>query len=276
MILEKIKYLFKPYKLIIKIINKSKFYYNLKKYDQTIYENKQNNIFKELGLNRKKGIDNLKLHKKNLDLFKKHNMSSEHETILSSISLDKDLKIQNILEIGTFDGVNAFLLSKLFPESKVFTIDLNSKDHNFINFYNRKNSLDEFINKRNITLSKSTNIYFKEINSIKLINDKKKYDLIWIDGAHGYPTVCIDIINSLNLISDNGLILCDDVYTNRDYSVDHSMYQSSATIETLKELKKVNLINFKLIYKRLNPENNCLKSERKFVAIFKKNESTEL
>ena len=48
--------------------------------------------------------------------------------------------------------------------------------------------------------------------SLNLINSNEKYDLIWIDGAHGYPTVTIDIINSLKLINNDGLIICDDVY----------------------------------------------------------------
>ena len=24
--------------------------------------------------------------------------------------------------------------------------------------------------------------------------DKQKFDLIWVDGAHGYPVACIDLI----------------------------------------------------------------------------------
>ena len=38
------------------------------------------------------------------------------------------------------------------------------------------------------------------------------YDLIWIDGAHGYPIITIDIVNSLRIINPKGIILCDDIY----------------------------------------------------------------
>ena len=49
------------------------------------------------------------------------------------------------------------------------------------------------------------------------------------------------------------------------------MYSSIATYETLNELKKQDLIDFRLIYKRLSPEHNCVENTRKFVAIvFKK------
>ena len=38
------------------------------------------------------------------------------------------------------------------------------------------------------------------MNSLELTNSKNSYDMIWIDGAHGYPYVTIDIINSLRLL----------------------------------------------------------------------------
>jgi hypothetical protein len=48
------------------------------------------------------------------------------------------------------------------------------------------------------------------------------------------------------------------------------MYSSIASFETLNELKKQNLINFKLAFKRLHPKNNCLENKRKFIAIVNK------
>ena len=48
------------------------------------------------------------------------------------------------------------------------------------------------------------------------------------------------------------------------------MYSSIATYETLNELKKQDLINFRLIYKRLNAEDNCIENTRKFIAIVSK------
>ena len=65
-------------------------------------------------------------------------MSSEHELLFSALSINKDIDIKNILEIGTFDGANAFLMSKLFKNSQVDTIDLKSDEKEFLEFYNRK------------------------------------------------------------------------------------------------------------------------------------------
>ena len=49
-------------------------------------------------------------------------MSSEHEIIFSSISLNQMYQIRNILEIGTHDGINAFLLSKIFSNAKLLQL----------------------------------------------------------------------------------------------------------------------------------------------------------
>ena len=62
-------------------------------------------------------------------------MFLEHVTLFSAISLKK--KILNILEIGTFDGSNAYIMSKIFSEAKIETIDLDEKNNMFSELYNR-------------------------------------------------------------------------------------------------------------------------------------------
>ena len=42
------------------------------------------------------------------------------------------------------------------------------------------------------------------MNSLELIHHESKYDLIWIDGDHSYPTAAIDISNHM-LIRDIGV-----------------------------------------------------------------------
>jgi len=251
------------------VIRKIFFFFFIKKYNYLKYHTKQVNIFKTLNLNRQLGKEKLNLTFKDINFHSsKRSMSSEHEVFFSSLSASNDFKINKILEIGTHDGFNSLLLSHLFPNAKVDTIDLQSSDKNFINFYDRKYKIDDFLKKRNNFLSKSSNINFYEMNSLKLIGSKNKYDLIWIDGAHGYPVLCIDIINSLNIINRNGLILCDDVYINKVKN--DNMYYSNAAFETLNALSEEKIINFKLIYKRLSAKDNCLEKYRKYIAIIKK------
>ena len=261
----------RPHKIPKKILNKLNYYFSYKKYNQNSFEEEQNKIFEHFGLNRQEGIKKLISTKKNLDFKLRNNgMSSEHEVIFSSLSNSKNKSFTDILEIGTFDGFNSLLLSNLFPNSKIDTIDLSETDDDFVNFYNRKDNINKFTQDRNIILSKNKNINFSPLNSLKLLNYKKKYDLIWIDGAHGYPVVCIDIINSLHILKENGLILCDDVHLKLNQSNSDTMYRSIATYETLNELKKQDLINFRLIYKRLSAQHNSIENTRKFVAIVSK------
>jgi len=263
--------LIKPHKLPVKIFNRLNYYLSYRKYDQSFFEKKQNSIFNHYGLDREEGIRNLDSIKKiNMNLVVNKGISSEHEVILSSLSVNKNKSINDILEIGTFDGFNALLLSNLFPSSNIDTIDLPENDEDFINSYDRKDNANDFVKDRNNILSKNKNINFSPMSSLKLLNQKKKYDLIWIDGAHGYPVACIDIINSLNLLKENGLILCDDVLLNLNLRNSSTMYASMASFETLNELKKQDLINFKLVFKRLNPKSNCLENNRKFIAIVNK------
>ncbi len=262
----------RPYKIPSKLYNKFNFYFKLRKYNQSLFEKEQNDIFNSFGLNRVKGIEKLNqiIEKLNIPLIKKRKMSSEHEIIFSSISEDKNRTINNILEIGTFDGFNALLMSYLFPNSSIDTIDLSEDEEDFKYFYNREHTIYKFIKDRDDILSKNKNINFFQMNSLRLLNHKKKYDLIWIDGAHGYPVVCADIINSLHIIQDNGLIICDDIYINNDQIKSDKMYSSIASFETLTELKKEKLINFKLAYKRLDPESNCVENKRKYLGIVNK------
>ena len=262
-------------KIIIKIINKifnivikitTFFTYDFKITNSILFTDQEQN-FNKVGLDRKAGIKKLSLVKNNYP-YLINDLSSEHQVIFSSISEIK--KCQNILEIGTYDGKNAFLLSNLFPESFIYTIDLDYNDPEFTNTYNR--SLNEerlnFCNNRNNILNKNKKIIFKEMNSIKIKNLNKKFDLIWIDGAHGFPTVTIDILNSLEILNKNGLILCDDVYT---YTLKNDKYyKSTATYQTIEILKKNKLISYNLFYKRVEKKFNHFKSEKKFIAIINK------
>ena len=268
-LLKTIRNLLKPHKILKKIFNKLNYYYSYKKYNQNFFEEKQNKIFEQFGLNRQEGIKKLIFIKKNLNL-KNRKTYSEHQVFFSSLSLSKNKSFEDILEIGTYDGYNSLILSNLFRNSNIDTIDLSKKDDDFINSYNRQNNINKFIQDRNIILSLNKNINFSPLNSLKLLNHKKKYDLIWIDGAHGYPVVCIDIINSLHILKEDGLILCDDVFLKLDESNIDKMYKSLASYETLDELKKNNLINFILIYKRLSAMDNCIENSRKYIAIVSK------
>ena len=162
------------------------FYYFAYKinYNEKLYINYQENKFFKFNLNRNSGL--LKLNQlKILYNFLENPSSSEHQIIFSALSLQKNNAINNILEIGTYDGSNAFLLSKLFPSASITTIDLKDDNQDFLNFYNRGDpkKLEKFIKKRNQILEPIKKISFVQKNSINLINENKKFDLIYSSHA---------------------------------------------------------------------------------------------
>ena len=161
---------------------------------------------------------------------------------------------KKILEIGTYVGYTSCILATLFPDSKIYTIDLKDDDYKFKESYNRRNpeAIRKFLKVRNKFLKMKPNIEFLQENSLLLTRRKEfkdQFDLIWIDGAHGYPIVCADIINSVSLANSNTIIMCDDIF--KDVKESDSMYTSIAGFETIEELRKSGIISCDYFLKRL-------------------------
>ena len=183
-------------------------------------------------------------------------MYSEHLIIFAAIS-KSNLKIKNILEIGTFDGKTATILARMFPDSEITTIDLADKDPLFINSYHRKNNVKEFIKKRNTLISKYKKINFLQLNSLELSlrnKDFPKQDLIWVDGAHGYPIVGCDITNAVGLMHDETILMCDDIFK-RSNKYD-PIYVSTAGFETLTAFGDADILNTYFFSKRIEKKFN--------------------
>ena len=64
---------------------------------------------------------------------------SIHWLIAAALSIDSKREINNILEIGTYDGEFTKILSNLFADSKITTIDLPDDDPVMKSLYNRNN-----------------------------------------------------------------------------------------------------------------------------------------
>lgn len=235
----------------------------------TVHPDTQNKLFNQVNLYRQKARDNLdKVLKYNLNMSysEDNNMFSEHLILFSALSKNK--KIKNILEIGTFDGQTTLILKSLFDKAKITTIDLQDDDICFANTYNRGENIENFVNKRNKLLNKINNINFKQVNSLELVNWNEKFDLIWVDGAHGYPFIAIDIINAYRLSNSGGIVLIDDVWINAKSN--DKFYKSNGAYETLLEFKNSKLISdFVLFNKRLSGKYN-IPGSKKFIGYFEK------
>ena len=142
-------------KLIINFLPKLASYYN-------ISTDSQNQLYNLITLDRDyalKKLDKILIKEFNNSYDEQNGMFSEHLILLSSLS-KKKFNIKKILEIGTYDGKTSFILSKLFPEAEITTIDLNKNESSFINTYERQVQKNFFINNRNKLLSRSNNIFF--------------------------------------------------------------------------------------------------------------------
>mgnify|MGYP001170933538 CR=1 FL=1 len=197
------------------------------------------------------------LNKKLLSLgFEKYEetngMYSEHLIIFTAIAKSNN-NIRNILEIGTHNGKTAIILSELFPLANITTIDLKDNDPIFRETYNRNKDLNSFIKNRNTLLSKYKNINFLQINSLELSTKKNtlpEQDLIWVDGAHGYPIVSCDITNAISLMHKKSILMCDDIWEKTKKNDD--MYQSIAGFKTLKLFENAKIIKTYLFRKRIS------------------------
>ncbi len=98
---------------------------------------------------------------------------------------------------------------------------------------------------------------------LTLCNDRK-YDMIWVDGAHGYPVLSADITNTIRLLKPAGYLLCDDIFMKLK-NIDE-MYCSTAGFETLTAFSGAGIIRADYAYKRVQKPYG-LNRFRKYIAI---------
>ena len=92
--------------------------------------------FNNLGWNYHKSLDILNkiLLDNNLEKFDDSKISMISQHIVAFCGINN--KPKRILEIGTYDGLSALLLSKIFPNAEVITLDLKDDSNTFNNTYN--------------------------------------------------------------------------------------------------------------------------------------------
>ena len=143
-------------------------------------------------------------------------------------------KPKNFLEVGVFHGVTARnvceLLSQIHSNNfKYIGIDLFEKSSenkseiipntNFSNPF--KKIYYKYLKRQDpYSLEAVTELLKKYKNNIQLIKgnsnkilkkiDMSKIDYVFLDGGHDYETVRNDLNNSINVLENNGTILCDD------------------------------------------------------------------
>lgn len=241
--------------------------FNFLQSKKNVVDNLQKKYFDEFGISYEASIrDYLELVRaKNINLT--NDMVSQHILFLIGLR-NKGFKPKRILEIGTHTGETTVFLSLLFSNAEIDTLDLpiSAKDKSSV--YSHKGSAEEIESVRKRNLNQFKNIRFHAMNSLQLLSSTTMYDLIWLDGAHGYPVVSIDIMNSLRLLNKNGYLLCDDVLKKLIKS--DPIYESVATFEILEALRLENLLDVKYIFKRTNLPSLVWENRIKYIAVLRK------
>ena len=117
---------------------------------------------------------------------------------------------KNILEIGVHEGFSTVFFQYVFSNFETNVVDIFPND--------TRKKFEKNINKIN---SKKIDI-FETTSHNFLVNNKKKYDLIFVDGAHGYLDVIVDLFYSYQSLNINGILLIDD-YDWKEKSKDRSV-----------------------------------------------------
>ena len=124
-------------------------------------------------------------------------------------NLDNTNNINNMLEIGSYEGRSAIFFLKKFSKGQITCVDTwyGSDEHDKKEFKNIEKNFDlntnYFLKVNRLKKFKMTSDEFFKINS-------DKFDLIYVDGDHSAKQVFRDINNSWNILNKGGCLILDD------------------------------------------------------------------
>ncbi len=184
------------------------------RYDVEDARRAETRLFDSLGLDRAEGqalLDRVRETVSGHATPPAESMASVHWLLFACIRLRSDLA--DVLEIGTFDGETAFLLSRIFEHSTVTTLDLPNDDPIFSSTYNRSEVAErQAFLARQAANTADGRIRLVLRNSFFLpATVSGPFDLVWVDGSHRYPEIAWDVCNAYHLTCPGGWLLVDDV-----------------------------------------------------------------
>lgn len=117
-------------------------------------------------------------------------------------------KPETILELGTYRGYSTVFMAMLWPQSKIYTVDLPPGDPLF---YKWTPEPEHQIPQ--LTDGSQKNIVIIQRNTMHLLQEDglPGFDLIFIDAGHNFPTVAFDHFYSLHKLKPGGWLFSDDV-----------------------------------------------------------------
>jgi len=154
-----------------------------------------------------------------------------------------------ILEIGTSRGDRTIVLSKLFPNSTVYTIDVGPKDPLWNQSWRSRHP-------DNIAICDSRlncgNIKFIESNSFFLpgLELPEKFSFIYVDGDHTYPVVASDISFAYSHLRKGGFLFM------HDYEVKRVCLDVSHAVNWMRKRIEEKVLEFPMVISNSNKNSN--------------------
>jgi len=162
----------------------------------------------------------------------------------------------NILEIGTYCGQNILEISKILKKNNLYYSITSVDPYNLkkVKFSKKRGGGDlrEKLFLSGLQQGKCENLFNMNCKYLKIEEyvqqfklfsyqfykrNKKKFDLIIIDGSHLYKDVKSDIDNCKKLLNENGILIIDDYEINSaiKLNLDLNKFKNVDTISVFKD-----------------------------------------
>ena len=141
-----------------------------------------------------------------------------------------DMPNVNYLEVGTFEGASSFWVYENTVRSNILTVDIYQQKA----FLKNKRICEEEFGLISQMIGDSLEVL------PRLVSEKKKFHVIYIDANHDYENVLSDLRNSERLLADNGTLIIDD------YSEEHWPGVVKAVDEWINESWEIVSYNYML------------------------------
>lgn len=178
---------------------------------------------------------------------------SYHDTFSNNIphweKILQSKKKFSYLEIGCFEGRSTVFIGEKKGVKEIAVVDMFGGDYGITKKVNFKIVYKNFIKNKKI-LNKKIKLY-KVKSSEFFKKNKKKFDIIYIDGSHHYKDVKNDFINSLKILLPDGILICDD-FLWKNFK-DNKLNPINAIIECYTKFKnnlEILYINEQIIFKK--------------------------
>jgi predicted O-methyltransferase YrrM len=159
----------------------------------------------------------------------------------------------NILEIGSYEGLSTIFFLKTLKKSLITCVDTWSSPRNekYYEKYNKFNVTEKNFN-LNTKIFKNRLKKIKNYSNLFFKNNKKKYDIIYIDGGHQNDIVYLDLLNAFDALKEKGIIIADDLFWNELPKGKNPINGMKKFINTKENRIKILLIYSQLIIQKSN------------------------